>query len=179
MHEMILLVKVRKNLWPGALAHLPFMLPFQSLPDYRIPCYLCLIYLLTNLLLYSQRFMLGANKGDVCLKTVEKVFGVSSTWCFILEKYAIGLDPAENSLGGLPMALPWGGPLFLAVAVECLSFLPRWGGGLCLLCGKVDRREMAGSEAELRNKGEKSRVRMLPAMTLEIYRSKLSTAVPA
>lgn len=72
--------------------------------------------------------MLGANKDYVCFKTVEKVFGVSSTWCFILEKYAIGLDPAENSLGGLPTALPWGGPLFLAVAVECLSFLPRWGG---------------------------------------------------
>lgn len=133
---------------------MPFMLPFQSLPDDRIPYHLFLIYLLTNLLLYSQSFILGAYKVYVCLKTAEKIFGVSSTWCFILEKYAIGLDPAKNSLGGLPAALPWGGPFFLAVVVEVLSFLPR---GSCVFSEtRWTRREMAGSEAEPRRTRERS-----------------------
>ena len=70
---------------------------------------------------------MGAYKVYVYLKTVEKEeFGVHLTGCFILEKYAVGLDPPQNSLGGLPAALPWGGTFFLAVSVECLPFLP-WG----------------------------------------------------
>lgn len=115
------------------------------------------------------------------LKTVEKVFGVSSTWCFILEKYARRLDPPENSLGGLPVVLPWGGPFFLAVAVECLCFLP-WGAG----GGVLSSPRQGGPEGKWQGQKQSSREQgretqsqpRPPAMSLEIYRSKLSIAVP-
>lgn len=70
---------------------------------------------------------------------------MSSTCHFILEKYAVGLDPSQNNLGGLPAALPWGGPFFLAVAVECL---PSPMGAYVFFDMRWTRREMAGSEAE-------------------------------
>lgn len=87
--------------------------------------------------LFSKAYF-GAYNVYVCLKTVEKVFGLSSTCCFILEKYAIGLGPAENSLGGLPAALPWGGPFFFGCGCGML-FLSLTGG--CVFSeAKVDQK---------------------------------------
>lgn len=70
--------------------------------------------------LFSKVYFGGLQ--SLCLfKNCRKQFGVSSTWCSILGKHAIGLDSPQNRLGRLPKTRPRGGrPFFLALAVECL-----------------------------------------------------------
>lgn len=95
-------------------------------PYLRLKHFLPILFLENFTALFSKIYFGGLQSLCLFKNCRRKVFGVSSTWCFILEKYAIRLDPPQNSLGGLPTALPWGGPSFLAVAMECLSFLS-WG----------------------------------------------------
>lgn len=166
------------HLWPGVLAHFSVMLPLQSWSDHRIPYHLFLTHLLKNLLLILKVYFGGLQSLYLFKNCRKKAFVVSSAWCFILEKYATGLDQPQKSLGGLPGALPWGGPLFSAMAVECLPLLS--GGPMASLRWGGPEGKWQGQKQSPRQEGRESPESATPpAMSLEMDRSKLSTTILA